>query len=51
LGGNEYLLGSHVACYIGVGKAPMVTSTYVYVYGWSTTPYRVVHITLFNTLP
>jgi hypothetical protein len=24
LGGNEHLLGSHVACYIGVGKTPTV---------------------------
>jgi hypothetical protein len=29
-------------------KSPNDGSTYVYVYGWSTTPYRVVHIILFN---
>jgi hypothetical protein len=48
LDGNEYPLGSCVACYIGIGKAPTVASTYVYIYRWSTTPCRVVHITLFN---
>jgi hypothetical protein len=48
LGGNEYPLGSRVVCYIDVGEAPMVA---VHMCRWSTTLYRVVHITLFNTLP
>jgi hypothetical protein len=48
LGGNEYPLESRVACFIGVGKAPTIASTYVYVYRWSTTPYHIVRIILFN---
>jgi hypothetical protein len=50
LGKNKYSLGSHVACYIDVGKAPTMASTYVYIYRWSTIPYHIVRMTLFNTL-
>jgi hypothetical protein len=51
LGRKEYPLGSRVACYVGIGKAPTptVASTYIYVYGWSTTPYHIVCIISFNS--